>query len=45
LKISEDNEQVVTDGDFQQMSPEDLQEELSDSAPRWILWLFKVTHS
>mmetsp|Transcript_64665 Transcript_64665/g.94726 ORF Transcript_64665/g.94726 Transcript_64665/m.94726 type:complete len:146 (+) Transcript_64665:91-528(+) len=43
LKIDADNEQVVLDfdGEFQQMPPEDLQDEMSDSSPRWILWLFK----
>eukprot|EP00802_Teleaulax_amphioxeia_P031716 Tamp_35148.p2 GENE.Tamp_35148~~Tamp_35148.p2 ORF type:complete len:144 (+),score=55.39 Tamp_35148:109-540(+) len=41
LKIDSDNEQVVVDGDIALISPEDLQDELSDSAPRWILWLFK----
>ncbi len=32
---------MVVDGDIALISPEDLQDDLSDSAPRWILWLFK----
>ena len=42
MKMGTDDETVELDGDVMQMSPEDLQDEMSESQPRWILWYFQV---
>eukprot|EP00285_Hemiselmis_virescens_P004118 CAMPEP_0173409084 /NCGR_PEP_ID=MMETSP1356-20130122/71335_1 /TAXON_ID=77927 ORGANISM="Hemiselmis virescens, Strain PCC157" /NCGR_SAMPLE_ID=MMETSP1356 /ASSEMBLY_ACC=CAM_ASM_000847 /LENGTH=131 /DNA_ID=CAMNT_0014370497 /DNA_START=218 /DNA_END=610 /DNA_ORIENTATION=- len=42
LKMGADNESVEVDGEVREMSPEDLAEELSDSNPRWIIWILKI---
>lgn len=36
------NSKMATDPGLSRDASQDLQDEMSDSAPRWILWLFKV---
>mmetsp|Transcript_55474 Transcript_55474/g.135922 ORF Transcript_55474/g.135922 Transcript_55474/m.135922 type:complete len:138 (-) Transcript_55474:218-631(-) len=43
LKLDKDEETIVVDGDgYQEVSPEDLAEDMSDTSPRWIIWSVKI---